>query len=90
MQRITLFSKDALGGFYPIRAALYRLSQCFLFAIQSGGFQHFDIQMPAIQAEKSTRLKQIVESILAQRLEYDTIVKPVIADVLIDIGRPTA
>jgi hypothetical protein len=46
-----------LGDRYPIPARLYGLSQCFLFAVQSGCFQYLDIQVPTIQTEKSIRLK---------------------------------
>ena len=70
---------------YPIPAGLYGLSQSYLFSEHGACFQNLDLQVATIQAEKSICLKQIVEFILAQRLDHNTILMPVIVHVPIHI-----
>ena len=89
MGNILLFPNCTLRNFYPILAGLYGLSQCPLIPVQSGCFQNLDLQASTIQAEKSIREEKVVESILAQRLNHNPILMPVIIHVPIHVARAT-
>jgi len=76
-----------LSGFRPITAGLYGIDQRFLISVHCAGFCHLDFQIAAVEAEKSFRLKQIVETAHSYHLKDNTVLMPVVARGLIHVDR---
>jgi hypothetical protein len=75
--------------FHPIIAGLYSIDQLFLFSVHRAGFRNLNFQITTVEAQKSLCLKQIVETIFGDHLKDKSILMPVIARILIHLGRAT-
>ena len=75
--------------FHPIIAGLYSIDQLFLFSVHRAGFRNLNFQITTVEAQKSLCLKQIVETIFGDHLKDKSVLMPVIARILIHVGRAT-
>jgi hypothetical protein len=84
---ITVFNDFLLSGFHPIIAGMNGIHQRFLLSVDRTGFRDLDLQITAVQTEKSCRLEKIMETTLGGHLQDNALLMPVLADTLIHVDR---
>ena len=86
---ITEFNVLLILGFHPIVAGLYGIDQRFLLSVHCAGFRNLDFQITTVETQKSICLKQIMEAADCDHLKDKPVRMPIIARVLIHVGRTT-